>query len=724
MKRIILLLALLICQSLSAQKEYKDLVRFHVPIGATEDVAKNIIRNHNYSISHTKDDNGVHYVYYKDNYNMSITKYFVAIGMKNGKVESVKWFLESDSYDRIITDKNAIFTYFQEDLKYRTKEYGGEYYYTNFNYYGQTVGLVMYTQASYYNGGFVRLTFYSNKTVVNMVNEKKYDELIDEARALYWKKRYDEARRKYDEAFALFPNRKADHLQLYTESLYGGETKAFNALINDAEELRKKKKYDEAKKKYDLAFNIFPEKKHMYQIMYQKEYIECGGKIDMDESTIFNALISLARDFSQPGRYAEAKEKYDEAFKMAPDKKVSYQKEYDECVDMSKEENADYINEFYKLITEAGFFLKQKKYNQAKIQFDEAFEMFPNKKVSYQKEYEECFNMSIKENVEFYTIINEAGNLRKQKKYDEAKKKYDEAFEIIPDKKNSYQKEYGECVNKIENAEKYDRLISDAGDLRKQKNYYEAKKKYDEAFKLFPDRKVSYQKEYEECVNMSKEENAEYINRFYTLISDAGDLRKQKKYDEAKKKYDEAFEIFPDKKSLYQKEYDECVTGTRTKEQVNPNSQNQEKQAYLDSQDEEKRQQERLQLLKQKSQEIEKQYASFYAEFEKELSESEDILERDPAFPGGLETLSKYIADNIEYPPQAKDAKVTGRVYVSFIVEKDGTISIVDCLRDIGYGCCDEAVMLVKSMPRWNPGIQKGKPVRTQFNLPITFDLH
>jgi tetratricopeptide (TPR) repeat protein len=136
---------------------------------------------------------------------MSITKYFVAIGMKNGKVESVKWFLESDSYDRIISEKNAISAYLQEELKYKAKEYGGEYYYMNFNYYGQTVGVVMSSQSSYYNGGFVRLTFYSNKTVSNKI---RYDEIIREAHNLRWQKRYDEAKKKYEEAFEIFPDKK------------------------------------------------------------------------------------------------------------------------------------------------------------------------------------------------------------------------------------------------------------------------------------------------------------------------------------------------------------------------------------------------------------------------------------------------------------------------------------------------------------------------------------
>ena len=602
MRRIVLLFALIICQTLAAQTEYKRLVRFHVPIGATEDEAKNIIRNHNYSISHTNDNDGVHFVYYKDDDNMSFTEYFVAIGMKNGKVESVKWFLESDSYYEIISEGNAISAYLQEELKYKAKEYEGEYYYINFNYYGQTVAVVMSSRSSYYNGGFVRLTFYSNKTVSNKF---RYEEIIREAHDLRWQERYDEAKKKYEEAFEIFPDKR----------------------------------------------------------LYQIGYDEC-----VNICREFNALITDARDMCNQKEHANAKAKYDEAFNLFPAMKVSYQKEYDECV--NKIEEAEIINDYF-------------------------------------------------------TLISDADILFNQKKYDEAKKKYDEAFKLFPDRKSSYQKEYDECVNKIEEAEKindYFTLISDAEDLHEQKKYDEAKKKYDKAFKLFPDRKSSYQKEYDECVNMSMKENSDNINKFYKLIYDAGDLRKQKKYDEAKKKYDEAFEIFPNKIVSYQKEYDECVTGTETKELVNPNSQNQ-KQTYFDSQGEEKRQQERLQLLKQKSQEIEKQYASFYAEFEKELSESEDILERDPAFPGGLETLSKYIADNIECPPQAKEYGITGKVYVSFIVEKDGSISNVKCLRDIGGGCCDEAILIVKAMPRWNPGIQKGEPVRTQFNLPITFDL-
>lgn len=99
------------------------------------------------------------------------------------------------------------------------------------------------------------------------------------------------------------------------------------------------------------------------------------------------------------------------------------------------------------------------------------------------------------------------------------------------------------------------------------------------------------------------------------------------------------------------------------------------------------------------------------------------VVEEDPEFPGGLDALSKFIADNIKYPQLAKENNITGKVFVSFVVEKDGRVGQVKILRDIGGGCGNEAVRVVKMMPRWKPGKQRGKAVRTQFNLPVNFDL-
>ena len=85
--------------------------------------------------------------------------------------------------------------------------------------------------------------------------------------------------------------------------------------------------------------------------------------------------------------------------------------------------------------------------------------------------------------------------------------------------------------------------------------------------------------------------------------------------------------------------------------------------------------------------------------------------------------MMKFLADNIVYPQQAKDNKIEGRVFVSFVVEKDGSISNIKVLRDIGGGCGAEVVRVVKLMPKWKPGTQKGKPVRVQFNLPVQFTM-
>lgn len=99
------------------------------------------------------------------------------------------------------------------------------------------------------------------------------------------------------------------------------------------------------------------------------------------------------------------------------------------------------------------------------------------------------------------------------------------------------------------------------------------------------------------------------------------------------------------------------------------------------------------------------------------------VVEEDAEFPGGLEALGKYLAENIKYPQLAKENNITGRVFVSFVVEKDGRVGNIKILRDIGGGCGAEAVRVVKAMPKWKPGKQRGKPVRSQFNLPVNFDL-
>ena len=100
------------------------------------------------------------------------------------------------------------------------------------------------------------------------------------------------------------------------------------------------------------------------------------------------------------------------------------------------------------------------------------------------------------------------------------------------------------------------------------------------------------------------------------------------------------------------------------------------------------------------------------------------VVEDEPEFPGGMEALYKYLGESIKYPALAKENNIEGRVYVTFVVEKDGSIANPRILRDIGGGCGQEAIRGVKAMPKWKPGKQRGKNVRVQFNLPVSFKLN
>ena len=99
------------------------------------------------------------------------------------------------------------------------------------------------------------------------------------------------------------------------------------------------------------------------------------------------------------------------------------------------------------------------------------------------------------------------------------------------------------------------------------------------------------------------------------------------------------------------------------------------------------------------------------------------IVEEMPKFPGGEKALMDYVSNNVKYPEEAKNKNIAGRVFVSFVVEKDGSIGEVKVLRGIGGGCDEEAVRVIKEMPKWKPGMQKGKPVRVNYMMPIFFKL-
>jgi len=99
-------------------------------------------------------------------------------------------------------------------------------------------------------------------------------------------------------------------------------------------------------------------------------------------------------------------------------------------------------------------------------------------------------------------------------------------------------------------------------------------------------------------------------------------------------------------------------------------------------------------------------------------------IEKQPEFPGGLAKFYKYLGNAIKYPPMAQENNVQGKVFLSFVVEKDGKLTDITVTRGLGSGTDEEAIRVLKASPRWNPGIQNGKPVRVKYNINVNFTLN
>jgi len=112
-----------------------------------------------------------------------------------------------------------------------------------------------------------------------------------------------------------------------------------------------------------------------------------------------------------------------------------------------------------------------------------------------------------------------------------------------------------------------------------------------------------------------------------------------------------------------------------------------------------------------------------------EIEEEDDeeffmVVENMPEFPGGDLGLMKYIQKNVKYPAIAKEYNITGKVYVSFIVDRSGSVTNVKIVRGVDKNLDAEAMRIVKSLPRYTPGRQRGKAVRVMFTIPINFTLN
>jgi protein TonB len=99
------------------------------------------------------------------------------------------------------------------------------------------------------------------------------------------------------------------------------------------------------------------------------------------------------------------------------------------------------------------------------------------------------------------------------------------------------------------------------------------------------------------------------------------------------------------------------------------------------------------------------------------------IVEEMPEFPGGQLALRTFIAQSIKYPVIAQENGIQGKVFINFVVEKDGTVTKATVFRGVDPSLDKEALRVVNSLPKWKPGKQGGKPVRVSYTVPINFQL-
>jgi protein TonB len=137
---------------------------------------------------------------------------------------------------------------------------------------------------------------------------------------------------------------------------------------------------------------------------------------------------------------------------------------------------------------------------------------------------------------------------------------------------------------------------------------------------------------------------------------------------------------------------------------------------------------EQVDLLSSEDNQMEAQTQTYVppAPVEEEVEDSQEIfmvVEKAPEFPGGQTALLNFISKSLKYPVVAQENGIQGRVTCAFVVNRDGSIVDIEVLRGIDASLDKEAIRVISTMPKWQPGEQRGKPVRVKFTLPINFRL-
>ena len=100
------------------------------------------------------------------------------------------------------------------------------------------------------------------------------------------------------------------------------------------------------------------------------------------------------------------------------------------------------------------------------------------------------------------------------------------------------------------------------------------------------------------------------------------------------------------------------------------------------------------------------------------------VVEDQPEFPGGTAALMEYLRKNIKYPAICRENNIQGKVIVTFVVNKDGSIVDIEVIKSVNPSLDKEAIRVISQMPKWKPGAQRGKPVRVKYSVPVNFRLN
>ena len=117
-------------------------------------------------------------------------------------------------------------------------------------------------------------------------------------------------------------------------------------------------------------------------------------------------------------------------------------------------------------------------------------------------------------------------------------------------------------------------------------------------------------------------------------------------------------------------------------------------------------------------------YDVMFVEPEPEPDEVFMVVEDQPEFPGGTAALLEYLRKNIKYPAICRENNIQGKVIVTFVVNKDGSIVDIEVIKSVNPSLDKEAIRVISQMPKWKPGSQRGKPVRVKYSVPVNFRLN